>query len=127
MPPTKRDPAQLDRFIKIKVREDANEWAEFAIETIIECDAEIQQVYKVRSAKDISYNIHGHGGTSFIPVIEFVNSSRYFRDAILIYFTDGYGDPSIPRPLTRRTMWVLHNDQCALSVHNPYGVVFVMD
>ncbi len=26
------DPAQLDRFIKIKVHEDANEWADFAIE-----------------------------------------------------------------------------------------------
>lgn len=26
------DPAQLDRFIKIKVREDANEWAAFAVE-----------------------------------------------------------------------------------------------
>lgn len=95
--------------------------------TIIECDAEIQHTYKARSAKDISYDIHGRGGTSFVPVIEHVNSTRYFRDAILIYFTDGMGDHSIPRPLTLRTMWVLQHETCKLSVSNPYGEVLVMD
>ena len=95
--------------------------------TIIECDAEIQRIYRARSAQDISYDIHGRGGTSFVPVIDYVNENRYFRDAILIYFTDGMGDHSIPRPLTLRTMWVLQNDNCRLSVRNPYGEVLVMD
>ena len=95
--------------------------------TIIECDAEIQRIYRARSAQDISYDIHGRGGTSFVPVIDYVNENRYFRDAILIYFTDGMGDHSIPRPLTLRTMWVLQNDNCKLSVRNPYGEVLVMD
>lgn len=95
--------------------------------TVIECDAEIRHMYKVRSVKDISYNIHGRGGTSFIPVIEYVNSHRYFRDAILIYFTDGLGDHSIPRPLTLRTMWVLYDKYCELSVREPYGEVLFMD
>ena len=95
--------------------------------TIIECDAKIQRVYKARTEKDVSYELHGRGGTSFIPVIEYINSNRNFRDAILIYFTDGEGDRSIPRPLTFRTMWVLHDDQCQLSVRNPYGEVLVMD
>lgn len=94
--------------------------------TIIECDAEIQHIYRAWSAKDISYDIHGRGGTSFVPVIEYVNSNRYFRDAILIYFTDGMGDHSIPRPLTLKTMWVLQNENCNLSVSNPYGEVLVM-
>lgn len=95
--------------------------------TVIECDADIRHVYKARSVKEISYDIHGRGGTSFVPVIEYVNSNRYFRDAILIYFTDGAGDCSIPRPLTLRTMWVLHNKYCELSVWEPYGEVLFMD
>ena len=95
--------------------------------TIIECDAEIQRVYKVSSAKDVSFDVQGRGGTSFTPVIEYVNSNRYFRDAILIYFTDGMGERSIPRPLTQRIMWVLQNKNCKLSVTIPYGEVLVMD
>ena len=95
--------------------------------TVIECDAMIQQVYEARSVKDISYDIHGRGGTSFVPVIDYINDNRNFRDAILIYFTDGMGDYSIPRPLTFRTIWVLHNDQCRLSLRNPYGEILVMD
>ncbi len=95
--------------------------------TIIECDAEIQRIYQAYSVKDVSFNVQGRGGTSFVPVIEHVNSNRYFRDAILIYFTDGMGDSSIPRPLTLRTMWVLQDDQCELSVGTPYGEILVMD
>ena len=57
--------------------------------TIIECDAKIQRIYKAFSVKDVSFDIQGRGGTSFVPVIEYVNENRYFRDAILIYFTDG--------------------------------------
>ena len=95
--------------------------------TIIECDTEVQHVYKATSVKDLAYEVHGCGGTSFTPVIEHVNANRYFRDAILIYFTDGMGEASIPRPLTLRTMWVLQDDKCRLSVRNPYGEVLVMD
>ena len=95
--------------------------------TIIECDAKIQRIYKVNSLKDVSLDIQGRGGTSFVPVIEHINANRQLRDAILIYFTDGMGDRSIPKPLTFKTMWVLHNDDCQLSVKNPYGGVLVMD
>ena len=94
--------------------------------TIIQCDCKIKQVYKVRSEKDVSYDIYGRGGTSFIPVIEYINADRYFRDAILIYFTDGEGDHSIPRPLTLRNLWVLYDEYCKLSIQNPYGEVLTM-
>ena len=95
--------------------------------TIIECDAQIQRVYKACSVKDISYDIQGRGGTSFLPVIEYVNSNRYFSDAILIYFTDGMANRWIPKPRTRRIMWVLHDERCELSVKEPYGEVLIMD
>lgn len=95
--------------------------------TVIECDHEIRHMYKACSVEEISYDIHGRGGTSFVPVIEYVNANRYFRDAILIYFTDGEGDYSIPRPLTLKTIWVLHDENCELSVRYPYGEVLFMD
>ena len=95
--------------------------------TIVECDSEIQHIYKVRSAKKVSCDVHGRGGTSFIPVIEYVNADKYFRDAILIYFTDGMGDKSIPRPLTLRTIWVLNHADCELSLRKPYGEVLFID
>lgn len=94
--------------------------------TIIECDAEIQRVYKACSVKDVSFDIQGRGGTSFSPVVQYVNSNRYFRDSILIYFTDGMGEKAIPRPLTLHTIWVLQNKYCELSVGTPYGEILVM-
>lgn len=95
--------------------------------TIIECDAKIQRIYKAHSFKDVSLEVSGRGGTSYIPVIEYINANRRFRDAVLVYFTDGMGDISIPRPLTYKTLWVLHDNSCELSVRNPYGEVLVMN
>ncbi|MBO4953968.1 MAG: hypothetical protein J6D04_02335, partial [Clostridia bacterium] len=95
--------------------------------TIIECDTTIQRIYQVKREQDISYDVQGRGGTSYIPVIEYLNQNRYFRDAILIYFTDGEGDCSIPRPLTAKVLWVLQDEDCVLSVRNPYGEIAVMN
>jgi predicted metal-dependent peptidase len=75
--------------------------------TVIECDAEVQKVYKAKKRSDIQAKVEGRGGTSYTPVIEYINNDRYFRDALLIYFTDGGGDDSIPKPLTYRNIWVL--------------------
>lgn len=91
--------------------------------TVIECDEEIQRVYQLKSPKDLPNRVEGRGGTSFTPVIEYINERRYFRDALLIYFTDGYGEASIPRPLTYRNLWVVLGNASNLSVENPYGLV----
>ena len=37
--------------------------------------------------------VSGRGGTSFVPVIEYINKNSYFRDSVLIYFTDGFIEP----------------------------------
>lgn len=91
--------------------------------TIIECDSEIKRIYKVRKASDIQDKVSGRGGTSFIPVIEYINSNKYYRDALLIYFTDGYGDYKIPKPKTYRNLWIVLEDEKNLSVKEPYGLV----
>jgi len=103
--------------------------------TIIECDAEIQRVYTAKNMHEVQTKMRGRGGTSFVPVIEFINGDKpydnqtkyplagTFKDALMIYFTDGYGDSEIPKPKTYRNLWVVLNDEKALSVKNPYGEV----
>lgn len=91
--------------------------------TVIECDSEVGRVYPVKSEKDIKKDITGRGGTAFTPVIEYLNADRYYRDALLIYFTDGYGEREIPRPKTYRNLWVILGDVDNLSLKEPYGAV----
>ncbi len=91
--------------------------------TIIECDAEIGKVYQAKKASDVQTKITGRGGTSFVPVIEYINKSGAYRNALLIYFTDGYGDSEIPKPRTYRNLWVVLQDEKYLSVKEPYGEV----
>jgi len=103
--------------------------------TIIECDAEIGKIYEAKKIQDVSTKVTGRGGTSFVPVIEYINgegkyehNQKYpnagkYRDALLIYFTDGYGDSSIPKPKTYRNLWVVMQDAKNLSLEEPYGDV----
>lgn len=103
--------------------------------TIIECDSEVQRVYQAKSMADIQTKMKGRGGTSFIPVIKYINGEgefnnpkKYplagkFRDALMVYFTDGYGDYEIPKPKTYRNLWVVLNGENNLSLKQPYGDV----
>ena len=91
--------------------------------TVIECDTEVQRVYKAKTKDDIKNKVMGRGGTWFSPVIDYVNKDKYFRDALLIYFTDGFGEYEIPKPRTYRNIWVVFDDEKNLSVREPYGIV----
>lgn len=103
--------------------------------TIVECDAEVQRVYEARKISEVQTKVAGRGGTSFIPAIEYINGTGdyknnpkfpkagSYKDALMVYFTDGYGDSSIPKPNTYRNLWVVFNDVKNLSVDNPYGDV----
>ena len=95
--------------------------------TVIECDSKIQRVYQVKTQADIKKNVAGRGGTAFTPVVEYINNDRYFRDALLIYFTDGYGEREIPRPKTYRNLWVILGNTKNLSVAEPYGSVVAFE
>ena len=94
--------------------------------TVIECDAEVQRVYKAKTPADIKKKVVGRGGTKFTPAIEYINNDKYFRDALLIYFTDGYGEREIPKPRTYRNIWVVIGDARNLSVKEPYGAVLTL-
>ena len=94
--------------------------------TIIECDSKVQRVYRVKTPEDVKMKVAGRGGTCFTPAIEYVNENRCYRDALLIYFTDGYGESEIPRPRTYRNLWVVVGGADQLSVNQPYGAVLSM-
>jgi predicted metal-dependent peptidase len=91
--------------------------------TIIECDAQIGKVYQAKKASDVQTKVSGRGGTSFIPVIDYINEKGNFKNALMIYFTDGYGDSQIPKPRTFRNLWVVLQDEKYLSLKEPYGEV----
>lgn len=104
--------------------------------TIIECDAEINNIYDAKNISQVHTKVGGRGGTSFIPVIDFVNGNlsenskwtkhpKYgkCRDTLLVYFTDGYGDFEIEKPKTYRNLWVVLQDVKCLSLKEPYGDV----
>ena len=95
--------------------------------TVIECDAEIQRVYRIRKKNDLQKSVKGRGGTAFTPVIEYVNNNRNFRDALLIYFTDGFGEFRIPVPKTYRNLWVILGKAKNLSLENAYGRVVAIE
>jgi predicted metal-dependent peptidase len=44
----------------------------------------------------------------------------------LIYFTDGYGENTIPKPRTYRNIWVVFDDARHLSLKEPYGIVLTL-
>ena len=67
---------------------------------IIQCDAEIQEDYKITSQEEFdeylkTMKIHGLGGTDFRPVFEYVEQLRRDKEFTnlkgMIYFTDGCG------------------------------------
>ena len=89
--------------------------------TVIECDSEIQKVYRAKTKNDVDLNIQGRGGTAFTPVIEYINQHRELRGSVLIYFTDGFGEERIPKPHTYKNLWVVLDDIDNLSLENPYG------
>lgn len=95
--------------------------------TILECDSQVQRVYRITKPSDVQKKVAGRGGTAFSPAIEYINQDRYYRDALMIYFTDGYGESSIPKPRTYRNIWVVFDHVRNLSVQDPYGVVIALE
>lgn len=91
--------------------------------TVIECDSEVQRVYRARHPSEIRTKVKGRGGTWFSPVIDYINRDRYFRDALLIYFTDGFGEYEIPKPRTYRNIWVVFDNEKNLSLKEAYGMI----
>ena len=65
--------------------------------TVIQCDAEIQSVDKLKKGQTYAKPMFGRGGTDFTKVFEYIREKRLNPD-VLVYLTDGCGDfPEQPR------------------------------
>lgn len=88
---------------------------------IIECDAEVQKVYRLTPHMKVDPKFKGRGGTSFIPVFDYVQDKHLETD-LLIYFTDLCGSfPSVPPRYP--TLWVSIDS----SYKAPFGDVVILD
>ncbi len=79
--------------------------------TLIECDAEVQNVRHFSEWEPFEYeqfDFHGFGGTDFRPVFTWINDN-IAEPKLLIFMTDGYGD--VPaNPPQYPMLWVLTSD-----------------
>ena len=80
--------------------------------TVIQCDAEVGLVEKFTSdtplPKNYAWNVTGGGGTSFVPVFDYLKAHG-MRPDVLVYVTDGYGDAPQKAP-PYPVLWVLTSD-----------------
>jgi len=89
--------------------------------TLLECDTEIRQAYKVKSINNIRKRSITGGGTKFTPVFNYVNNTD---TNLLIYFTDGKGEEKLGvTPKGYKTLWVISGRGDKLSLSEPFGIV----
>ena len=80
---------------------------------IIDCDSVIHAVHDIDQSTDIlSLDFHGGGGTSFIPVLDYVEENP---TQALVYFTDLYGEENL-KPVDYPLIWVCTSD------HSPSNI-----
>lgn len=72
---------------------------------VMQCDAKIQQVYKLDKYKPVSNKFKGRGGTSFIPVFDYIKE-KHLKTDLLIFFTDLEGDQDQCKKPPYRVLWV---------------------
>ena len=82
---------------------------------VITCDCQIYDDYTIENGnieKIMNIKIKGGGGTSHIPVFEYV-SKNYPNARILICFTDGYTEVPEKNPLNNNTkiLWVIPKNE----------------
>jgi predicted metal-dependent peptidase len=81
--------------------------------TIIDCDSRIHNIYEINATTDIlSLKFTGGGGTSFIPVLNYVSENP---TQALVYFTDLYGETNLSE-VDYPVLWICN------STHPPANI-----
>lgn len=90
--------------------------------TVIECDNEVRNVYKLTTHKDIQERSSNSGSTLFSPVFKYARDNN-MKNSIIIYFTDGVGEEKLDFiPVNKNIIWVLTSDE-ELSLRQCYGQI----
>ena len=77
--------------------------------TVAQCDTRLNSVKEFNPNRD--WEIHGRGGTSFQPVVDYYNEKKGLYTA-LIYLTDG--EAYTPENCPNNTLWV-HSSNCSIN------------
>ena len=81
--------------------------------TVAQCDTRLNSVKEFNPNRD--WEIHGRGGTSFQPVVDYYNEKKGLYTA-LIYLTDG--EAYTPENCPNNTLWV-HSSNCSINDELP--------
>ena len=85
-------------------------WKRGAEIRVVECDAEIGQIWSYRGQSP--QIVTGGGGTNFTPPVEYANQ-EYYPDGIF-YFTDGHA-PTPDQPSRSPILWVISQEGISLQ------------
>ena len=82
--------------------------------TVLQCDHGVQSAQTFSpdngpSPAEVEWKARGFGGTSFVPVFEYVEKHPELEPSLLVYFTDGYGTAPAKAP-PYPVLWVLTKD-----------------
>lgn len=87
--------------------------------TVVECDTQIQNVFKYDGKSDIAIN--GRGGTELSPVISYYKEHKEFTVCIL--FTDGYCNTNLEN--CQNLIWVITSNGNKSQSYSPGKVVLI--
>lgn len=83
---------------------------------VLSCDAEVHGIEKIENSSQLeNYKLKGGGGTSFVPVFDYLEEENIDIN-ILLYFTDGEGEYPIQEQHNFKTIWLMVSD-----VEPPFG------
>jgi predicted metal-dependent peptidase len=77
--------------------------------TVMECDADVQKIYKLKPYMKVDTKFAGRGGTDFDPVFKKIKEEVKYKPDLLIYFTDLWCDYPKERP-SYQVLWVCTSD-----------------
>jgi predicted metal-dependent peptidase len=74
--------------------------------TFLACDAEVSEMKRVRTVRELTQSLRGGGGTDFRPIFAAVEALKP-KPSIVIFITDGMGPAPETAPEGIHTIWVL--------------------
>ncbi|QQO92493.1 hypothetical protein CPT_Machias_104 [Staphylococcus phage Machias] len=94
---------------------------------------DVEEVVEVTRPNQFNNYVMGRGGTYFSSVFDYLNDdnnkNKYnvTKDDILLFFSDGFGEPEVDYGVLKDIIWVITEDEKNLSVNDPKGKVLKLE
>jgi len=96
--------------------------------TVIVCDAEISEVVEIDNSFDPAFmHGRGYGGTSCLPVFDWIEKEKNNNIKLLVYLTDGYIDTPRETPPFPHLWVITKHGQVTFGVEDKGGQVIKME